>query len=229
MKNISMNLRIFMAEFYGTFLILFLGFGSLYIIQDTLVSSLLIGASVFLATTVLSHISFAHFNPLFSLAAFLNQRIRLKRLGLYLFAQVSGALFAVISLRLFSLEPLLIEETISLFNGLGIEIFMVFIIVYIYLAVSENASKKILLGIALALGYMATFYLGSTQTYLLLNPARLLEFLIISQPILWTELLFYILAGIIGVLLATLFYTFLAYQPIKYQTITEETPNDTHK
>lgn len=218
MKNVSFQTRLFMAEFYGTFLLIFLGFGSFYIFESLLLSSLLVGLSVFIASSIVSHISHAHFNPFISLAAFINQRITLKELGMYLFGQFSGSLFGVISLSLLSLSPSSIEVYNGFFRGLGAELFMTFILVYTYLAVSENKDKRILLGLSVGATYFLVLVISLNSGFLLLNPVRLLELLVGLEIAFFPRLLSHLASGIAGTLMASGFYYVLAYHPTKFQS-----------
>lgn len=213
MKPISMAIRYYMAEFYGTFLIVFLGFGSFYILDNLFMASLMVGLSVLVASSIVSHISHAHFNPLISLATLLHKRMTVKTFGIYVFGQLTGALFGVLSLLLLPIEayaPTLYESSLSAFF---IEMFMVFILVYTYLAVSENKDKRILLGLAVGLSYTLVLVMGNTLGFVLLNPVRLLEVIVSLELSLFETGWFYILGGILGSLLAFGFYHYLAYQP----------------
>lgn len=218
MKPISMSVRYFMAEFYGTFLIVFLGFGSFYVLDNIFIASLMVGISVFVASSIVSHISHAHFNPLISLATVLHKRMTLKTFGIYVFGQMTGALFGGLSLLLLPINayaPLVYESSVSV---LFIEMFMVFILVYTYLAVSENKDKRILLGLAVGLSYTLTLVMGNTLGFVLLNPVRFLEFILSLELSFFETGWIYLLGGLLGSVLAFGFYHYLAYENTTYQT-----------
>lgn len=218
MKPISMSVRYYMAEFYGTFLIVFLGFGSFYVLDNIFIASLMVGLSVFVASSIVSHISHAHFNPLISLATVLHKRMTIKTFGIYVFGQMTGALFGVLSLLLLPINaytPLVYESSVSV---LFIEMFMVFILVYTYLAVSENKDKRILLGLAVGLSYTLTLVMGNTLGFVLLNPVRFLEFILSLELSFFETGWIYLLGGLLGSVLAFGFYHYLAFENTTYQT-----------
>ena len=211
MSNISLKTRYFMAEFYGTFLMIFLGVGVFSIIGNYLSIALIVGAAYLLSAYTLDHISHAHFNPIITLAAWIDQRLTLKTALLYWGAQLGGAIFGYLSLPLFNVQVLFSRSLSFSARDYGLFAFVAYILVYVYLAVSENDKKRPFLGLAVGSTYMALTLLTISSTFGILNPLRALEMTSIVPVVLMT------LSLASGTLLATLFYKGLAYQATKYQ------------
>lgn len=212
MKNVSLPVRYFMAEFYGTFLMIFLGVGVFSIIGNYLSIAVIVGATYLFSAYTLDHISHAHFNPVITLAAWIDQRLNLKTALIYWGAQLGGAVFGYISLQLFNVQGFFTRDIIFSARDLGILAFMGYILVYVYLAVSENQEKRPFLGLAVGVTYMVLTLLTISSTYGILIPLRALEMTSLGSMLTMT------LALAFGSALATLFYKYLAYKPTKYQT-----------
>lgn len=206
-----MNLRIYMAEFYGTFILTFLGVGIYYFTGDILTVAFTVGTAYLIAAYTLDHISHAHFNPVITLAAFADQRLSMKTFGIYLFAQVTGALFGYLSLFLFNIQPFFSRPLDYSLADFGVLAFVSFILVYVYLAVSEQPSKRPFLGLAVGLTYSVLTLVTLNVTFGVLTPLRALEMTRIGPVLVST-------AGLIlGSLLAAGFYAHLKFNPVPVQ------------
>lgn len=211
MKHISMNIRYYMAEFYGTFILTFLGVGIYYLSGDILTVGLTVGLAYLSAAYTLDHISHAHFNPVITLAAYIDQRLSVKTVGIYLFAQVTGALFGYVSLFLFNIQPFFTRSLDYSFADFGLLAFVSFILVYVYLAVSEQPSKRPFLGLSVGLTYAVLTIFTINTTFGVLSPLRVLEMTQVWPMLVST-------AGLIlGSLLATSFYAHLKFNPVPVQ------------
>lgn len=90
--------RIWVAEFIGTFFVIFLGCGSLigaelgYLKESY--APFVFGGTVLAMIATFGHISYAHFNPAVSVGFFVLKRISFKQLLIYWSAEFSGALLA---------------------------------------------------------------------------------------------------------------------------------------
>lgn len=216
MKNISMNIRYYMAEFYGTFILTFLGVGIYYLSGDILTVGITVGIAYLIAAYTLDHISHAHFNPLVTLAAYIDQRMSVKTFGIYLVAQVSGALFGYVSLLLFNIQPFFSRPLDYAFADFGILAFVSFILVYVYLAVSEQPTKRPFLGLSVGLSYAVLTIFTINTTFGVLSPLRLFEMTEVMPMLVST-------AGLmLGSLLAAGFYAQLKFNPVPLQIKEEE-------
>ena len=211
MKNISMNIRYYMAEFYGTFVLTFIGVGIYFVSGNHLVIALSVGFAYMIGAYTLDHISHAHFNPLFTLAAWVDGRMRLKTVGIYLFGQVTGALFGYLGHFLLNAQPFFARDLAFSARDAGLFAFVSFILVYIYLAVSEQKEKRAFLGLSVGITYAALTVLTMLPTYGLLSPLRIIEMQHVGMMLLSAGSL------ALGSLLAVAFYRQLKFHPTPYQ------------
>lgn len=90
--------KIWLAEFIGTFFLVFLGCGSLIAAETGYLkesyAAFVFGGTVLAMIAAFGHISYAHFNPAVSVGFFVLRRISFKGLLLYWSAEFSGATFA---------------------------------------------------------------------------------------------------------------------------------------
>jgi len=214
--NISINVRYYMAEFFGTFLIFFIGIGAFYLTNNAFVGALSFGGSYLMAAMTLQHISKAHFNPVITFAAWLDQRITIKELWIYVFGQITGALFGVLSLLVFE-NPFdaIIQYDLFSLSTYTLEMFFAFIIVYVYLAVSEQPERRPFLGLAVGMSYTLVFLLslGMNQGGII-HPLRFIETGILNASVNVIHLLVLWFSLEVGGLLAALFYRFLKYKNV---------------
>ena len=93
-------MRKYCAEFIGTFVLVFLGTGTVAIANtgETAIGYLGIGLAVGLAVTIMAFavggVSGENFNPVVSLAMMLNKRLKVRDGIFYLIAQFLGAIVA---------------------------------------------------------------------------------------------------------------------------------------
>ncbi len=93
-------MKVWLAEFIGTFTLVFAGVGAVAAGADTLGVALAFGASVAVMVAAVGPVSAAHFNPAVTVAFFVLRRIRFVDLFLYWSAQLTGATVAVLTLRI---------------------------------------------------------------------------------------------------------------------------------
>ncbi|HEY8315854.1 MAG TPA: aquaporin, partial [Gaiellaceae bacterium] len=93
-------LRRSVAEFVGTFTLIFIGGGAGIVSgQDIVAVALANGLAIGIMVTNLGHISGGHFNPAITLSFFATRRITAPLAVAYWIAQFSGALIAAAILR----------------------------------------------------------------------------------------------------------------------------------
>ena len=83
------------AEFLGTFAIVFFGCGAIRLDLSPGIVSIVFGVTVALMIYGLGYISGAHFNPAVTVGFFAAGRFPSKQIGFYWFAQLIGAFLAV--------------------------------------------------------------------------------------------------------------------------------------
>ena len=226
------NLRAYLAEFIGTFILVFFGTGSAVLYSGASANALLIltvpivfGLTIVAVYYSIGHISGGHVNPAVSLAMYFDNRISLKDMFLYMFSQLLGALsasallFALISnipnaeLKTVGLGANGFEKAslmnITLIGAFLTEIILTGIFVFVVLSVSkkENSSTG-----GLAIGGVLTLvhFFGIALTGTSVNPARsLAPAIILKLAGLGTALnqvWLFIIAPLLGAVLAVTIY-----------------------
>ena len=218
--QIPLWIRQALAEFYGTFILVLVGTGSIaFGAGESLLSvAFAFGFGAMIAIYTVGHISGAHLNPVVSLAMVLDRRMSWKTFGIYLIAQTAGAFFASLTL--------LIGSGTDAFVGLGVssftepttaivviifEMFLTFILVYLVLAVSQRKSLQPFIGIIVAFTLVGLILIGGPISSASLNPIRSLAPALLTGGEALLQLWVFILGPTLGAILAVLFYRFFKH------------------
>lgn len=200
----------FVAEFIGTFALVFAGTGAIVIndVSGGAVThvgiALTFGLIVLAMIYAVGDISGAHLNPAVTLGFFAARRFNGRTVMPYIVSQVFGALAASALLRgLFSQHPTLgtTSPTSSQFQSFILEIVLTALLMFVILSVSTGAKERgITAGIAIGavIGLEALFagpICGASM-----NPARSIAPAVVSQNL--SALWIYIAAPIVGAFLA---------------------------
>jgi aquaporin Z len=218
--------RQFMAETYGTFVVMFssvLAYAILATVEPftaLLASSVVYGMTYVAMHYTLGHISGGQFNPMLTVAAVDDGRITSKQGMVFIAAQVAAALvaglmvlwitsslqvpFAVLGYG--SLSPL----RTNVWVALVIELFVSYFITYVYLALSQRRLSY-LTGIAVGLMMMSVMMTTGLLTGGHANPARVVATLLFAGSVGRAQLVVYIIAPLVGSLLARWFYKYFKY------------------
>lgn len=221
MVNLTLPIRQFLAEFYGTFILVFVGTGSIaFGLGDNLLAvAIAFGTGAMLAIYTLGHISGAHLNPAVSLAMWLDKRIKLSHMVLYICGQLLGAFFASLSLSIASKTDVyqglgssgVDVLQIPLWVALIFEIFLTFILVYAVLAVSQRKSLQPLMGLIVGFTLIALILIGGPISSASLNPARSLAPALLEGGEALSQLWVYVIGPLFGSIFAVIFYRFLKF------------------
>jgi aquaporin Z len=226
--KITLSFRHFMAETYGTFVVVFLGTLTYVMVVSTnpllalVLSAVAYGTSYIAMHYTLSHISGAHFNPIITIAAREDGRLSMKQALNYIVAQLFGALAA--GLMVFwvaSLSPLLTYQVLG-FRTLSpldtpaipamiIEMFIGFFVVYVYLAVSRRRLASwtgLSVGLMMSISMLSVGLLTGGHA----NPARSVATLLFMGSDGLQQIAAYVVAPIVGALLARMFYKYLKFE-----------------
>lgn len=221
MKNIPLIVRQFLAEFYGTFILVLVGTGSIAfgLGEDLLGVAFAFGTGAMIAIYTIGHISGAHLNPAVTLAMVLDKRMDIKTSLVYVFSQILGAFFASLTL--------LMASGTEIYQGLGasgvdasqiplwvafvFEMFLTFILVYAVLAISQKQSLQSLIGLIVVFLLVGLILVGGPISSAGLNPARSIAPALLTGGESLSQLWVYILGPISGSILASLFYQYLKY------------------
>lgn len=215
------NLRSFVAEFIGTFALVFIGAGAAVVgLGGLLGVALAHGFVVIVFTYTYGHISGAHINPAVTFALALNNTIRWAETVFYWIAQFAGAILAaywltviVESVNLGGIQGGATQGTLTEpapYVALVVEIILTFFLVNTILHTAVAGKGGALAGLAIGLTLVFAILAGGPMTGASLNPARTLG------PALFTgsftdpmTYLIYVAGPLIGAALAVGIFKFL--------------------
>ncbi|MCI0404871.1 MAG: MIP family channel protein [candidate division Zixibacteria bacterium] len=214
------RLRPLLAEFIGTFILIFVGAGAICTDGFTVGGVGLVGIAlahglaIFIGVSIFSYISGAHFNPAVTIGVLLAKKIDAARAVGYLIAQLLGATVAAFVLRLiFTMDiwgPVYlgtpaVSDSIGAGKGILIEAFLTMFLVHVVLAtaVDERGPKAIFpfsIGLTITMGILV----GGPLTGGALNPARAFGPALASG--FWANQYVYWIGPILGGIVAALVY-----------------------
>ena len=202
------------AEFIGTFAIVFFGCGSIMVTErfpgsisiDSI--PLIFGAVVATMIYTVGHISGAHFNPAVTLAFTIARHFPLKQLIPYFMAQFIGAIAAIFILHLMLPQGISYGATIP--NAEPVmsfiwEIMLSFFLMLVITAVAtDTRAVGMMAGIAIGTIVALCAVIGGPITGASMNPARSLAPAIFQGTL--SSFWIYLFAPMIGATIAALVY-----------------------
>jgi aquaporin TIP len=214
------TLRVAVAEFVGTFTLIFLGGGAGIISgQDIVAVALANGLAIGIMVTNLGHISGGHFNPAITLGFLSTRRIAPMLAGVYWVAQFAGATVAALLLRWFFKLPAMAASVPTLKSGFGagrgmvLELILTFFLVTAVFAtaVDPGGAFKAIAGLAIGLTITIDVFTGGPITGAAMNPARAFGPELVSGH--WANAWIYYVGPALGGLIAALGYEYLYLRP----------------
>ena len=210
----------YVAEFIGTFAMIFCGTGAMTINEITGGDVSHVGIGITWGLIVMAmiyafgEISGAHFNPAVSIAFAYAKKFSWKEVPKYIFFQVAGAFAASLLLMwLFPKSELLgaTIPTVDVWRAFVLELILTFFLMVVIINVSTGSKEVgMMAGIAIGSVVLLEALFAGPITNASMNPARSLAPNIVSGNIkgLWL----YILAPIIGALLAVVSCKFVKHE-----------------
>ena len=210
----------YIAEFIGTFAMIFCGTGAMTINEVTGGSVTHVGIGITWGLIVMAmiyafgEISGAHFNPAVSIAFAYAKKFSWKEVPKYILFQVAGAFTASLLLMwLFPKSELLgaTIPTVDVWRAFVLELILTFFLMVVIINVSTGSKEVgMMAGIAIGSVVLLEAIFAGPITNASMNPARSLAPNIVSGNIkgLWL----YMLAPIIGALLAVVSCTFVKHE-----------------
>ena len=209
--------RKLIAEFVGTFTLIFLGVGAGIVSSGDIVAiALAHGLAIALMVTAVGHISGGHFNPAVTLAMLVTGRIELSEAIRYWFAQLAGAAGAALVL-LATLGTSIRDAGVNVGtpgigagfdakNALVAEIVGTFFLVFVIfgVAVDKRGTFKILAGLPIGLMITADILALGGVSGGAVNPARWFGPAVVSGH--FDDFWIWIVGPAIGALLAAFVY-----------------------
>lgn len=172
----------YIAEFIGTFFLIFLGCGSIVIFElspdsmEAFTIPLIFGATITIMIYANGHISGAHFNPAVTIAFWMVKKFPSYRLPGYLLAQVCGAVSASYLHKLFwGARHSFGVTTFAVDFGVGAfyEFILSFALMYVIISVAtDSRALGNMAGLAIGLTVTICSMVGGPLTGAALNPAR---------------------------------------------------------
>src|SRR5690242_7825662 len=207
------------AEFVGTFTLIFIGGGAGIVSgQDIVAVALANGLAIAIMVTNLGHISGGHFNPAITLSFLATKRIEARLAVLYWAFQLLGAIVGALILRAIFAHALFLGSVphapaIDDAKGLLIEIVLTFFLVWAVFAtaVDPRGAFKSIAGLAIGLTITMDVFMGGPLTGAAMNPARAFGPELVGN--FWGEGWIYWLGPALGALLAALGYEYLYLRP----------------
>jgi aquaporin Z len=215
-------LRRGIAEFVGTFTLIFIGGGAGIISHSDIVAiALANGLAIGIMVTNLGHISGGHFNPAITLGFVATRRIKLTLAAAYWFFQLLGAVCAAFILR-YLFTKLAVKLTapapspnITDWKAYLLETIMTFFLVWAVwaTAVDPRGAFKAIAGLAIGLTISIDVFVGGPVTGAAMNPARAFGPELAGNT--WTGWWIYWIAPFTGALIAALTFEYLYLRPVQ--------------
>jgi len=209
------NSKVFLAEFIGTFALIFIGAGAGIAGAGLVGVALAHGLTVAAFVYTFGYISGTHINPAVTFALALNNTVKWGEALFYWIAQFAGAILAAFALRTFFGDISAGATAGSLTEAAPIYAMIVEAILTFFLvnAVLHNAiagSSGRFAGLAIGITLVAAILVGGPLTGASLNPARTLGPAIFTAPSLANVYTFviYLFGPLIGATLAALAFNF---------------------
>jgi aquaporin TIP len=207
-------MKVWLAEFIGTFALVFVGIGALASGAEGLTVAFAFGLTVAVMIASVGGISFAHFNPAVTVGFFVLGRINFLQLLLYWSAELLGATAAIFLLQFFygterlaavSYGVTQLAPEISSFVGVGVEAVLTFFLFFVIATcvIQQHPQPGLYIGFTVTLCAIA----GGAITGASMNPAR--SFASALAANLWLHHWVYWLGSILGATLAALAAKFL--------------------
>jgi MIP family channel proteins len=212
-------LRRSVAEYVGTFTLIFIGAGAGIISgQDIVAVGLANGLAIGIMVSNLGHISGGHFNPAITLGFVVTRRIAPVLAAAYWASQLLGAVSAAFILRyLFTERALtLTAPAPHIADGKAVlleAIMTVFLVWAVWAtAVDARGAFKSIAGLAIGLTITIDVFVGGPVTGAAMNPARAFGPELAGNT--WTGWWIYWVGPIAGALFAAILYEYLYLRPL---------------
>lgn len=211
--------RKLVAEFIGTFALIFMGAGSIIVFgggqADIVAIALAHGLAIAILICTLGHISGGLFNPALTVGLWATRRLDTVTSLAYVLAQLAGAVAAAFALRMFPEAlgdaanwgtPLLGSET-SFSQGVAIEAILTFFLMLAVFGTALDPRGPKVGGFAIGLVITFDILAAGPLTGAAMNPARTFGPALANG--IWDDHLVYWIGPIIGAVLAALVYHYV--------------------
>ena len=208
------------AEFVGTFTLIFIGGGAGIITgHDIVAVALANGLAIGIMVSNLGHISGGHFNPAITAGVLVARRIEARIAAAYWVFQLAGAVVAALILRWLFKSPAILGSVPQVAHGFPagravvLEGILTFFLVWAVFAtaIDERGAFKAIAGLAIGLTITIGVFVGGPITGAAMNPARAFGPEVAAN--FWAQGWIYWVGPIVGGLAAALCYEYLYLRP----------------
>jgi aquaporin Z len=179
--------RHFVAEFVGTYALVFVGSGAILMADRTggagglLAVAIAHGFVLAIMVSATMNVSGGHLNPAVTIAIMLSRRIPPRMAAVHVVAQLAGATLAALSLKWCMPSPLFmalrgggqaISSDVTLWQAISLEAIATFFLVFVVFGTCVNAEAPRVGGFAIGLTIAADILAIGPLTGASMNPAR---------------------------------------------------------
>ena len=211
-------LRRAVAEFVGTFALIFVGMGSIVFVQSSGLVGIALahGLTIAIMASAVGHISGGHFNPAVTFGFLVTRRIVPSLAFVYWGAQLAGGVLGALALRATFPEEANLDSGVPVLNdaigagsGALIEGILTFFLVWVIFATAADpgGAFKSIAGLAIGLTITIDILAAGPLTGAAMNPARALGPELVQNV--WDDFWIYIVGPGVGAAAAALAYDWL--------------------
>jgi MIP family channel proteins len=213
------------AEFVGTFALVFVGVGSIIATHGSNLTAIALahGLAIGVMASAVGHISGGHFNPAVTLGFLVTKRIQPRLAATYWFAQITAAILASFLLTALLPQPAVdavdlgvpaLGTGISPSAGVVIEAVLTFFLVWVIFACAADPRGAFATISGLAIGFTITLdiLIGGPFTGAAMNPARALGPQLVQN--IWSNAWVWYVGPAVGAVAAACLYDYLYLRPL---------------
>jgi aquaporin TIP len=209
------------AEFVGTFALVFIGVGAIVVDAGLVGVAFAHGLVIAVMASAVGHISGGHFNPAVTFGFLITRRMAPALAGVYWAAQLAGALVAALALKaVYPSEANLdagvpaVNDAIGNGSAVLAEAILTFFLVWVIFATAADprGAFKSIAGLAIGLTITLDILAGGPLTGAAMNPARALGPALAQGE--WSDFWVSIAGPLLGGTAAALLYDWLYLRPL---------------
>ncbi|HEX6701345.1 MAG TPA: aquaporin [Gaiellaceae bacterium] len=216
-------LRRAVAEFVGTFALIFVGAGSIAVGADLTGIALAHGLVIGVMASAVGHISGGHFNPAVTLGFVAARRMAIRLAAAYWLAQFVAAILAAVVLKWVLPDDLgdraklgapVLGSGVGSGAGFVVEAILTFFLVWVIFATAADprGAFKSIAGLAIGFTITLDIFIGGPLTGAAMNPARALGPQLVQSV--WSDAWVWYLGPALGAIGAALLYEYLYLRPV---------------
>lgn len=204
-----MKIKSYVSEAIGTFLLMFIGCGSMVFFKDPLTIAFAFGLVYFILFYSFGNISGCHFNPIVSLSYMINKKISVLDFFGYLLGQLIGGLIGTFLIRIMlplGSAPFNSYVTELCCNGdliaaMFVEIIISYLFVLTFIGANSKSRNKNIRGLIICASVILVGLVSSILNYSMVNPIKAITTALLMNS--WSQVWLFIIFPFIGSIIAT--------------------------